>query len=205
MFAVVDYGMGNLRSVEKALIHLSYDAKITNDPETVLKADRLILPGVGAFADCLSGLKNSGLYDAVLEFISSGKPFLGICVGMQMLYEKSFEFGIHKGIGVFNGAIKKFPEEMVSKGMKIPHMGWNQVKIVSSHPVFKDIEDMTSFYFVHSYYAPVNDSETIAICEYGLNFAAAVAKDNVVATQFHPEKSQKFGLNVLKNFGEWKC
>ncbi len=205
MIAIVDYGMGNLRSVEKALVHLSYDANITNEPEAVLKADKLILPGVGAFADCLSGLKNSGLYDAVLEFISSGKPFLGICVGMQMLYEKSFEFGIHKGIGIFSGAIKKFPDEIIKEGMKIPHMGWNQVNFTSHHKIFNGIENMTNFYFVHSYYAPVNDDETIAVCEYGTVFAAAVAKDNVIATQFHPEKSQKAGLKFLQNFGEWKC
>jgi glutamine amidotransferase len=205
MIAIVDYGMGNLRSVEKALSYLSYKAKITNEPEKVLNADRVILPGVGAFADCLSGLKNSGLYDAVLEFITFGKPFLGICVGMQMLFEKSFEFGMHKGIGVFNGAIKKFPDEIIKNGMKIPHMGWNQIEFTKFHELFENIEDLTNFYFVHSYYAPVNEQESIAICNYGVKFAAAVAKDNVIATQFHPEKSQKAGLAFLKNFGEWKC
>lgn len=205
MIAIIDYGMGNLRSVENAFLHLGYNAVVTDKPEVLAKADRVILPGVGAFGDCLAGLKESGLYDATRAFMDSGKPFLGICVGMQMLFEESTEFGTHKGIGIFNGSIHKFPDELKAKGMKVPHMGWNNISIQKSHPILAGIDDGASVYFVHSYYAPVYEKDIVASCKYGVDFAAMVVRDNIVATQFHPEKSQGIGLTILKNFGEWKC
>jgi len=204
MIAVIDYGMGNLRSVEKALQSLGYDAKITSDVDEVLNADRAVLPGVGAFADCKAGLEESGLKDAVLKFIDSGKPFLGICVGMQLLFEKSYEFGEHEGLGIFKGVVRKFPDDLPEKGMKIPQMGWNQVKKRADHPILEGIETGDYLYFVHSYCAKADEPEAeVLACEYGVEFTAMVAKGNVAATQFHPEKSQKLGVNILKNFATW--
>lgn len=204
MIAIIDYGMGNLRSVEKAFLSMNYPAVITSDPEVVLNADRAILPGVGAFADCFDGLLNSGLHDATLAFIASGRPFMGICVGMQMLFEKSYEFGIHEGLGHFSGVVRKFPDEIVAEGMKIPHMGWNTVKKCIDHPLLDGIEDNAYFYFVHSYYVDTPDTSIVAAsCEYGVPFTAMAVRGNVAATQFHPEKSQKNGITLLRNFAEW--
>jgi glutamine amidotransferase len=205
--AVIDYGMGNLRSVQKALESLGHEVFVTGDPLVIKKSGRAVLPGVGAFGDCLSGLQSACLDEAVFRFIESGRPFLGICVGMQMLFEKSWEFGEHKGLGVFKGEVKKFPENIVKDGMKIPHMGWNSLIIrQAEHPVFSGIEDGSRFYFVHSFYVQAGREESIAAeCDYGVRFTAAAAKDNIFATQFHPEKSQELGLRMLKNFGEWKC
>lgn len=206
MISVIDYGMGNLRSVEKALQSLGYDARITSDPETVLKSERAVLPGVGAFADCYKGLSDSGLKEAVLEYINSGRPMLGICVGMQLLFDKSLEFGEHEGLGVFKGTVKKFPDEIVKQGMKIPQMGWNMVDKKVNHPLLEGICTGDYFYFVHSYCVQAEDKGVEALsCSYGIDFSAMVIKDNVAATQFHPEKSQKMGIHLLKNFGEWKC
>jgi len=201
MIAIVDYGMGNLRSVYNAFKTLEFDAKIVSDEKSIKSADRLVLPGVGAFGDCFQGLIDRGLVDAVRDFISSGKPFLGICVGMQLLFEKSYEFGEQIGLGYFKGAVVRFPEK---DRYKIPHMGWNEVKILRDHPVIKDIPDGSFLYFVHSYYAPVIEDSTM-VCNYIEDFTAMVAKDNIVGVQFHPEKSQRLGLAILKNFGEWKC
>lgn len=206
MIAVIDYGMGNLRSVQKSLEIIGQKAVITSSPEEVLKADRVVLPGVGAFGDCLDGLTKTGLKDAALEFIKKGKPFLGICVGMQMLFEKGYEFGEHDGLGIFKGEVKKFPDEIVAKGMKIPHMGWNTVTKKADHPVLKGIETGEHFYFVHSYFAKAErDGVELLECEYGVSFTAMAGRENIVATQFHPEKSQKLGLHLLENFCGWKC
>jgi len=205
MISVIDYGMGNLRSVEKALQSLGFDAKITSDPSEVLKSDRAILPGVGAFGDCRRGLKESGLEDAALEFIKSGKPLLGICVGMQMLFEKDYEFGEHEGFGYFKGSVSKFPDEIVKQGMKIPQMGWNQVIKKFDHPLLSGVSTGDYFYFVHSYRAMSENPDAEALtCDYGEEFTAMVIRDNVAATQFHPEKSQKLGLHLLNNFANWK-
>jgi len=204
MISVIDYGMGNLRSVEKALQSLGYDARITSEPSEVLKSDRAVLPGVGAFADCKRGLAESGLEEAVLKFIESGKPLFGICVGMQMLFEKDYEFGEHEGYGYFKGAVSKFPDEIVKEGMKIPQMGWNQVTKKFDHPLLEGINTGDYFYFVHSYRALSENPEAEALtCDYGGQFTAMVIRDNVAATQFHPEKSQKLGLHLLKNFAVW--
>lgn len=205
--AVIDYGMGNLRSVQKAFESLGFNALITANAADIKNAGRVVLPGVGAFGDCLAGLEKSGLRQAVLDTVQSGKPFLGICVGMQMLFDKSFEFGEHDGLGLFKGAVKKFPDEIVKQGMKIPHMGWNSLNIKQKgHPVLKGIEEGSTVYFVHSYcVAAENAAEVAAECSYGVTFTAAAARDNIFATQFHPEKSQANGIKILKNFGEWKC
>jgi len=205
MISVIDYGMGNLRSVEKALQSLGYKAEITSDPDAVRKSDRAVLPGVGAFADCRQGLRDSGLEDAVLEFMASGKPFLGICVGMQMLFEKDYEFGEHDGFGYFKGSVSRFPDSLVDKGMKIPQMGWNQVIKKFDHPLLDGVNTGDYFYFVHSYRAMSENPLAEALtCDYGGEFTAMVIKDNVAATQFHPEKSQKLGLHLLNNFGTWQ-
>jgi glutamine amidotransferase len=201
MIAIMDYGMGNLKSVEKAFVHLGFNVVVTSDKKKVLEAEKAVLPGVGAFSDCLKGLVDSELYEATEKFIETGKYFLGICVGMQLLFEKSYEFGEHKGFGYFKGSIKRFPDTLLKKEMKIPHLGWNNIKINKYHKLFKDIKDDSFVYFVHSYYAQVVD-ETIATASYGLDFSAFVSKDNIMATQFHPEKSQITGLQILKNFGE---
>ncbi len=206
MIAVIDYGMGNLRSVEKALQSLGFDARITSDPEEVVRADRAVLPGVGAFADCRAGLVDSGLKEATAQFIKTGRPFLGICVGMQLLFEKSLEFGEHEGLGYFKGTVKKFPDEIISKGMKIPQIGWNSITKKMNHPLLDGIDTGDYFYFVHSYCVKAEEKGVEALsCEYGIDFSAMVIRDNMAATQFHPEKSQKLGLHLLKNFGEWKC
>jgi glutamine amidotransferase len=205
VIAVIDYGMGNLRSVEKALVSLGYDAKITSDVDEVINADRAILPGVGAFADCRKGLQESGLEEAVLKFIESGKPLLGICVGMQMLFEKSYEFGEHEGLGYFKGSVRKFPEELLDRGLKIPQMGWNQIHKKINHPLLEGIKSGDYVYFVHSYCAKSENPEAeVATCEYGIEFTAMVARKNVAATQFHPEKSQKLGVQILENFANWQ-
>jgi len=207
LIAVIDYELGNLRSVQKSLELVgNKDVLITSDPETVMKADRVVLPGVGAFGDCTKGLSDAGLTESVFEFIKTGKPILGICVGMQMMFEKSYEFGEHAGLGIFKGEVKKFPDEIVKKGMKIPHMGWNTIIKNFDHPVLEGIETGEHFYFVHSYYATADREGVAALeCDYGVRFTAMAARDNIVATQFHPEKSQKMGLKLLENFSSWNC
>lgn len=201
MIVIVDYGMGNIRSVHNALSYLNLDAKISSSPDEILKADRVILPGVGAFGDCMKGLFEKGLIDAVKGFIDKGNPFLGICVGMQLLFERSFEFGEQKGLGYFDGDVKRFNNDGIHK---VPHMGWNNILLVNDHPLVRGLTNDSFFYFVHSYYAPVV-KETIAVCDYINRFSAIVAKGNIAGVQFHPEKSQKNGLQFLKNFGEWRC
>lgn len=201
MIMIIDYKMGNLQSVKNAFLKLGFEAIITAEPEKIKYADKLILPGVGAFKDCFDGLKERGFIDPILNFIESGKPFLGICVGMQLLFEKSYEFGTHKGLGLIKGEVVRFPDEIVKDGMKIPHMGWNSVKKIKHDGIFSEIKDDSFFYFVHSYYASINE-DTALVCNYGVDFSAAVVKENVIGVQFHPEKSQKNGLAFLKKFGE---
>ena len=201
MITIIDYGMGNLQSVYNAFENLGFPAKISNNPNDVKSADKVVLPGVGAFKDCLVGVVSGGFKDEIFEFINKKRPFLGICVGMQMLFEKSFEFGEHDGFGFIKGFVQKFPQNIVDKGMKVPHMGWNSVKVLKDHPLLKGVVDGSFLYFVHSFYAPVNE-DTILECNYGVDFSAAVAKENIMGVQFHPEKSQALGLRILKNFGE---
>ncbi|MBF0542605.1 MAG: imidazole glycerol phosphate synthase subunit HisH [Nitrospirae bacterium] len=197
MIVIVDYGMGNLRSVEKAFQKTGADVMVSNRPADVLNATSVVLPGVGAFRDCIGNLETLGLASAIKESISIGKPFLGICLGMQILFEESEEFGLHKGLGIFKGNVPKF----ISTTLKIPHMGWNKVTLRKKIPLFDGIEDGQYFYFVHSYYvAPVDDEIIAGTTEYGGTFTSMIAKDNVYALQFHPEKSQKIGLKIIENF-----
>jgi glutamine amidotransferase len=200
MIAIIDYGMGNLRSVQKGFEKVGHQATITSDPEQVLTADKVVLPGVGAFEDAIAELRRRELVEPILKAIDSGKPFLGICLGLQLLFETSYENGQHKGLGVLAGDVVRFqlPEEY-----SIPHMGWNQLQIRHPAPILEDIPESTHFYFVHSYYVVPRDPEVIAVeAEYGKPFCAMVWRDNLFATQFHPEKSQVWGLRMLKNFAE---
>jgi glutamine amidotransferase len=199
--AVVDYGMGNLRSVSKALEHVAPKAKVvvTADPEAIRACERLVVPGQGAMPDCMRQLEASGAREAVLEAMRS-KPFLGICLGLQMLFERAEEGGT-AGLGWFAGGVPRFSVS----GLKIPHMGWNEVIQEQPHPVWAGIPDRSRFYFVHSYFpAPRDASLTAATCVYGIPFTCAVARDNIFAVQFHPEKSQSSGLQLLSNFIRWR-
>ncbi|MHB8173859.1 MAG: imidazole glycerol phosphate synthase subunit HisH [Nitrospirota bacterium] len=208
MIAIIDYGMGNLRSVQKGFEKVGHEAVVTSLEQKILDADRVVLPGVGAFADCMSNLGRLGLVDTVGKVIKSGRPFMGICLGLQLLFEESEEFGIHQGLGILKGRVVRFPAEIPGNReqiYKIPHMGWNRVKIKNRPPYLKDIEDGGFFYFVHSYYVVPQDPAIAATTtEYGVEFVSSVWKDNIFAMQFHPEKSQEQGLKILKAFGEIK-
>jgi imidazole glycerol-phosphate synthase subunit HisH len=207
MIVVVDYGMGNLRSVEKAFLKLGHRVKVTSSPKEVEQADGIVLPGVGAFPDCMKNLQKFELINPIRDGIKSGRPFLGICLGYQLLFEESDEFGPCKGLGIFKGRVKRFSDKMpdpdAAKGafLKVPHMGWNRVEVKKPHPVLEGIESGSFYYFVHSYYVDPEDRSLIATStDYGIEFASSIAKDNVFASQFHPEKSQKKGLKLLGNF-----
>lgn len=200
MIVVVDYGMGNLRSVEKGFHHVEIDAKVTSNSADVDNAAGLVVPGVGAFRDCMNNLADMGLTDSVMRSIKKGKPFLGICMGLQVLFTESEEFGHYKGLNVFRGKVPRFPQS----DLKVPHMGWNSINIKKHNPLLEGIPDKGYFYFVHSYYVDPDDREIIATTtDYGVEFTSMVWKDNIFATQFHPEKSQALGLRMLKNFGEF--
>jgi glutamine amidotransferase len=204
--AVVDYGMGNLRSVSKALEHVAPDAKVlvSGDPEVIRASDRVVVPGQGALPDCMKSLRAAGgALEAVLEAIRA-KPFLGICLGLQMLFERGEE-GDTAGLGVLGGTVPRFVPGSLPPGAKIPHMGWNEVLQDKPHALWGGIADGSRFYFVHSYYArPADSAAAAASCVYGARFTCAVARDNIFATQFHPEKSQSAGLQLLSNFVRWR-
>ncbi len=207
MIAIIDYGMGNLRSVQKGFERVGLDAVVTSDPKVVLEAERIVLPGVGAFPDCMRNLEQGGFVEPLLRVIQQGRPFLGICLGLQLLFSESEEFGVHKGLNVIPGRVVRFPEGMTENDeeLKVPHMGWNQVSFKRRPSVFEGIAEGTNFYFVHSYYVQPQDASVVATTtNYGIDFCSSVWKDNIVATQFHPEKSQEKGLQILKNFGAMK-
>ena len=198
MIAIIDYGAGNLQSVKKALDFIGTENVITNDPKTILSADKILLPGVGSFGDAMDSMAKSGLVEIVKECALSGKPFLGICLGLQLLFEESEESPEVKGLGIFKGKIKRFPNDM---GLKIPHIGWNSLEIKQKDGIFKGIPENSYVYFVHSYYLHAEDENDIAtITNYGIDFHSAVGKNNIFATQFHPEKSGDVGLQILRNF-----
>ncbi|HXX57314.1 MAG TPA: imidazole glycerol phosphate synthase subunit HisH [Thermodesulfovibrionales bacterium] len=200
MIAIVDYGMGNLRSVEKGFLKVGVDARVVSDPASVDDAKGIVLPGVGAFRDCIRNLTDANLTDSIITGIRKGKPFLGICLGLQVLFSESEEFGVCKGLDLFRGKVVRFPQSE----LKVPHMGWNSVKIVRRPPIFDGIPDEGYFYFVHSFYVVPQSQDIIAATsDYGGDFTSMVWKDNVFATQFHPEKSQELGLKILKGFGEF--
>jgi glutamine amidotransferase len=207
MIAIVDYGMGNLRSVQKALERVGYPAQLTTDPDWISRADGLVLPGVGAFQKAMENLENLGFIRPLRRFIESGKAFLGICLGLQMLFSESEEFGRQKGLGIFRGKVIRFPfgdgdRSANPSELKVPHMGWNDVKIHKASWALEGIEAGTHFYFVHSYFPVPEDSGLIATTtEYGIEFASSIGQGNLFACQFHPEKSQAAGLRILQNFG----
>lgn len=204
MIAIIDYDMGNLKSVSKALECVGANVCVTRDPKKIQNADKLVLPGVGAFGECMKNLENYGLVNVIKNEITKGKWFLGICLGLQLLFEESEEFGPVKGLGILKGKVMKFnhsPSTIYHPPLKIPHIGWNQVQKKKTPTLLKGIEDNSSFYFVHSYYVVPREKSVISTTtEYGVNFCSSIQKGNIFAMQFHPEKSQKLGLEVLKNF-----
>lgn len=199
--ALLDYGMGNLHSAAKALEHVGAKVDVTNDPKLIAQADKIVFPGVGAMRDCMHGMHEAGIDDVVRHAVFN-KPVLAICVGMQALMQRSEENGGADALGIFEGEVKRFPDV---EGLKVPHMGWNQVHQADpGHPMWKDIEQDARFYFVHSFYVePKDPSIVAATCNYGLELCTALHKENLFATQFHPEKSHTAGLQLLKNFVEW--
>jgi glutamine amidotransferase len=197
---ILDYGMANLRSVQKAFEKVGARAFISDDPNRIAQADKLVLPGVGAFRDAIARLREGNFVEPIKDHIEKGKPFLGICLGLQLLFTKSYEEGVFQGLNVLEGEIVRF--ESV-EGLKVPHMGWNQLRICKPAPIFRDLPPDPSVYFVHSYYVKPKDASIIATeTDYPTPFTSAIWIDNVVATQFHPEKSQKVGLSMLRNFAE---
>lgn len=200
MIALIDYGLGNLRSVQKALERVGHGATITADPAAVATATRVILPGVGASADALAAVRERGLEQPLKDFVASGRPFLGVCLGLQMLFEWSYEDGEHRGLGLLPGKVVRF---QAPAGLKVPHMGWNQIRFARRPPLFDGIADGAYFYFVHSYHVVTDDRAIVATeTDYGGAFCSSVWRGNLFATQFHPEKSQADGLRLLKNFAE---
>ena len=198
--AIIDYGVGNLRSVEKAFAASGVDAIVTSDERVLRAAEKLVLPGVGAFRACMNALKEHDLEDLVRERVADGVPLLGVCVGMQMLFDESDEFGGAKGLGLIAGKVKRFDNRL-----HVPQIGWNQISVRREHALLKDTPDESFFYFVHSYFCePEHAEDALAVTEYGENYASIVARDNVCGVQFHPEKSQAAGLRILKNFAEMK-
>ncbi len=210
MIAIIDYGMGNLRSVQKAFETVGHRTVVTRDRRAIADASRVVLPGVGAFADCMANLEQYGLVEPIRKTIESGKPFLGICLGLQLLFTESEEFGVHKGLGVLSGRVKKFPWGLAPgrvpvPRLKVPHMGWNGITVQRAAPPLKGVASGEHFYFVHSYYVEPQDRSVVATTtDYGMPFVSSVWRDNVFACQFHPEKSQAAGLRIVKNFGEWQ-
>ena len=205
IISIIDYGMGNLRSVQKGFEKAGCKAKIINTPAQIHDAEALVLPGVGAFKNCFQNLDSLKLITPVLKSISSGKPFMGICVGLQLLFSESEEFGKTPGLDIIKGKVVRFDPEKLKKmsneNLKIPHMGWNNINIKKHSPHLKNIRDNSFFYFVHSYYVVPEDADVvITTTNYGIEFVSSIRKDNVFACQFHPEKSQSTGLQVLKNF-----
>ena len=199
MIAIIDYGVGNLFSLKSSFAAIGEEAFATGDPDIIRKAEKLILPGVGAFEDASLKLKESGMAGIIKEEVSSGKPLLGICLGMQLLFDKSLEYGEHEGLGLIKGVVKPM-EGLISPELKVPHIGWNPLIIKKEHPLFSRINNGDCVYFVHSFFADECEEAVIATAEYDKELTAAVAKDNVCGCQFHPEKSGDVGLNILRAF-----
>ena len=199
MLGIVDYNIGNLASVQNAILKVGESAKIESDPSKLKDYDKIILPGVGAFGDAMEHLQKSGMQEAILDFVKSGKFLLGICLGMQLLFQKSYEFGEHSGLGLLEGEIIHFEKAALKKGEKIPHMGWNLVKKVKNSALLEGLEDSFYLYFVHSYYLG-ESKNALGMSRYGIDFVSIVQKENIFGIQPHPEKSHNVGLKILKNF-----
>ncbi len=196
--AIIDYGIGNLRSVEKAFTAQGIDAVVTRDEKVLRQADKLVLLGVGAFGYAMQSLRELGFDELVIEAANAGKPIIGLCVGLQMMFDEGHEFGVHKGLGLLKGKVVKFPDNL-----HVPHIGWNQVALEHDHAIFRGLEDQSFFYFVHSYYCEAEDASCVlGTTDYGITYASICGRDNIVGVQFHPEKSQATGLQLLKNFAE---
>lgn len=202
MIAIIDYGVGNLFSLRSSLDMIGAESVVTSDPDVIRASDKILLPGVGAFEDARAKLKNSGLDTVVTEEVKKGKKLLGICLGMQMLFERSYEYGTHEGLRLLRGEVVAM-QGSIPEELNVPHIGWNSLKVVASHPIFKYTNEGDFVYFVHSYYASGCDESLLATTDYGIEMTAAVAKDNVAGMQFHPEKSGECGLNILRAFAEW--
>jgi len=199
---ILDYGMANLRSVQNGFAQAGHTARVISTADEIRYVDRLVLPGVGAFQDAVATLRQHGLDQAIIRHIDAGKPFLGICLGLQMLFDVGYEDGEHAGLGVLRGTCERFKVDQ-THGLKVPHMGWNQIQFVKPSPLFKGLADESNVYFVHGYHVvPADNSVVATTTDYGGKFVSSIWRDNVVATQFHPEKSQRVGLTILKNFAE---
>lgn len=199
MVAIIDYGVGNLFSLQSSLAAVGAEAVVTSDPCVIRDADRILLPGVGAFGDAITKLRKSGLADVVTEQARAGKPLLGICLGMQLLFEKSYEYGEHEGLGLIQGEVRPIAD-VIPEDLKIPHIGWNALHLRGASPLFRYLKEGDCVYFVHSFYGANCDASVIATAEYGAELTAAVACKNVYGCQFHPEKSGAVGLNILRAF-----
>ena len=198
MIAIIDYGMGNLRSVQKGFEKVGFEAVVTDNPKVVRDAEKVVLPGVGAFGDAMHNLREAGMLEVIHETVNSGKPFLGICLGLQLMFESSDEGGFYEGLKIFPGRVRLLPP-----GLKVPHMGWNQIEIQREVPIFKGIPDGSAFYFVHSFYVEPSEPEyTTTLTDYGIKFTSVASMDKIFGIQFHPEKSSTLGLKILQNFGE---
>lgn len=203
MIAVIDYGMGNIRSIAKALEFIGAQVEVCVRPEQLMRAQRMVLPGVGAFGDGMAHLKEAGLDVAIKDQVAQGIPLLGICLGMQLLASDGEEGGTHEGLGLIKASVKRFAVE--AQGLKVPHVGWNEIAYPQGHPFFENLKLTPTFYFVHSYHMVCQDPQyVLARCDYGGAFTAAVIKNNIIATQFHPEKSQRNGITLLENFLQWQ-
>ena len=202
MIAVIDYGVGNLFSLTSSLRAIGADCAVTGEPDVIRRADKILLPGVGAFEDARKKLSESGLDKLIVSEVKAGKKILGICLGMQMLFERSFEYGEHEGLGLLKGSVVSM-DGVIPRELKIPHIGWNSLHIVKEHPIFKYVKENDYVYFVHSYFASECEESLLASTEYGAQLTAAAALGNVSGTQFHPEKSGDVGLSILKAFAEW--
>lgn len=214
MIAIIDYGMGNLRSVQKAFEAAGREAVVTREPRVIGEASHVVLPGVGAFGDCMVNLDRYGLIEPVHRAVRAGKPFMGICLGLQLLFTESEEFGLHKGLDIVPGRVRRFPFGAPAAGgeaappaarLKVPHMGWNGVTVTRPAPPLRGIASGAHLYFVHSYYVePREAGVACSTTDYGLPFVSSIWRDNVFACQFHPEKSQTVGLQIIRNFAEWQ-
>lgn len=196
MIAIINYGVGNLRNVEKAIEAVGASAAVTSDPNEIRKADRIVLPGVGAFGECARRLRESGLDHLVLEAADKDKPIIGLCVGLQLMFDEGHEFGVHRGLGLMRGRVVRFPEN----GPHVPQIGWNQIEELRPHPLLEGLSEGEYFYFVHSYRVEADDEDAIAFTEYGIKYPSICARGSVCGVQFHPEKSQNAGLRLLANF-----